>query len=98
VPALIITAADDPFVPSEPFLDPRVTANPSITLIVSAHGGHCGFVAPASPQDDGYWAETRIVDFVERAAAADPAESDRETTAIDVDPARSGDPLRAAAR
>ena len=28
VPALIITAEDDPFVPVEPFRDPRVTANP----------------------------------------------------------------------
>ena len=31
-PTLIITAEDDPFVPSEPFRDPKVTGNPHITL------------------------------------------------------------------
>src|SRR5205814_4213975 len=40
VPALIITSDDDPFVPSQPFHDARVTNNPSITLNVCDHGGH----------------------------------------------------------
>ena len=30
VPALVITAEDDPFVPSQPFRDPRVAGNPYI--------------------------------------------------------------------
>ncbi len=65
VPALIITAEDDPFVPSQPFHDPKVTANPHIDLRISTHGGHCGFVGPKRhPEDDGYWAENQIVDFV----------------------------------
>jgi predicted alpha/beta-fold hydrolase len=66
VPALIITSEDDPFVPSQPFRDPRVTGNPYITLRISPHGGHCGFVGPSTADDDGYWAETRIVRFVEQ--------------------------------
>jgi uncharacterized protein len=66
VPALIITSEDDPFVPSQPFSDPQVTDNPHIDLRVSPHGGHCGFVGPRSAGDDGYWAETQIVDFVSR--------------------------------
>jgi len=67
VPALIITSEDDPFVPSQPFHDPRVTGNPHIDLRLSAHGGHCGFVgAKTSSDDDGYWAENQIVDFVQR--------------------------------
>ena len=65
VPALVITAEDDPFVPPAPFHDPKVTANPHIDLRISAHGGHCGFVGPASAEDDGYWAENQIVDFVD---------------------------------
>jgi predicted alpha/beta-fold hydrolase len=65
IPALIITAEDDPFVPSEPFRDPKVTGNPHIQLAVCEHGGHCGFVGPASAEDDGYWAERQIVEFVE---------------------------------
>ena len=32
VPALVITAEDDPFVPSQPFHDPKVTGNPHIDL------------------------------------------------------------------
>ena len=66
VPTLIITAEDDPFVPAEPFRDARVLSNPHIELALSAHGGHCGFVGPASGEDDGYWAENQIVDFVTR--------------------------------
>jgi predicted alpha/beta-fold hydrolase len=64
VPALIITAEDDPFVPSQPFHDPAVTGNPHIDLRISRHGGHCGFVGTRSGEDDGYWAETQIVEFV----------------------------------
>jgi len=66
VPTLIITAEDDPFVPSRPFRDPKVTRNPAIEVCVCEHGGHCGFVGPSTPGDDGYWAERQIVDFVMR--------------------------------
>jgi predicted alpha/beta-fold hydrolase len=71
VPTLIITAEDDPFVPAEPFRDPRITGNPAITLVLAPHGGHCGFVANSSGIDDGYWAENQIVEFVESACAAE---------------------------
>jgi hypothetical protein len=66
VPALIITAEDDPFVPVDAFRDPKVTGNPNIELAVCEHGGHCGFVAAATGEDDGYWAENEIVEFVAR--------------------------------
>jgi hypothetical protein len=64
VPALIITSEDDPFVPSQPFRDPKVTGNPNITLQICRHGGHCGFVGQSSDGNDGYWAEDQIVEFV----------------------------------
>jgi predicted alpha/beta-fold hydrolase len=65
VPALVITAEDDPFVPSQPFHDPKLTGNPHIDLRICEHGGHCGFVGPASSGgDDGYWAENQIVKFI----------------------------------
>jgi predicted alpha/beta-fold hydrolase len=66
VPTLVITAKDDPFVPSESFEDPKLTENPYIDLRLSEHGGHCGFVGPSAYADDGYWAEKQIVDFAER--------------------------------
>ena len=65
VPALVIVAEDDPFVPVAPFRDPRVTSNTNIRLIVTRHGGHCGFVTAATGDSDGYWAEDRIVEFAE---------------------------------
>jgi predicted alpha/beta-fold hydrolase len=70
VPALVITAEDDPFVPVEPFRDPKVTSNPNIEVIVTRHGGHCGFVADAGGGNDGYWAEERVVEFATKVAAA----------------------------
>jgi uncharacterized protein len=66
VPALIITAEDDPFVPSQPFRDQNISANPNITLFACEHGGHCGFVGPAAGEDDGYWAEHQIVAFAQK--------------------------------
>ena len=65
VPALIITSEDDPFVPSEPFRSPAVTSNPKIEVVITAHGGHCAFLADRSADSDGYWAEDRIVEFAE---------------------------------
>jgi len=83
VPALIITADDDPFVPSEPFRSPAIAANPHIELHITEHGGHCGFVGARTADDDGYWAETRIVEFVDRLHAV----RDRSTSAAsDSDP------------
>jgi hypothetical protein len=63
IPALVVTAADDPFVPVEPFNRPAVRGNPYVTTVITSHGGHCGFVAEANGYD-GYWAERRVVDFV----------------------------------
>jgi predicted alpha/beta-fold hydrolase len=63
VPALILTAADDPFVPAELFRTAALTSNPHIRVVVTSHGGHCGFLEHASGNGDGYWAERRIVEF-----------------------------------
>jgi uncharacterized protein len=63
VPTLILTAADDPFVPPESFLDPAIVNNSHITVRVSPHGGHCAFLADAANGEDGYWAEHAIVQF-----------------------------------
>jgi uncharacterized protein len=72
VPTLIITAEDDPFVPHEPFRDPRVTGNPHIRLVVTRHGGHCGFLTEPINGEDGYWAESRIIDFARELVAMNP--------------------------
>jgi predicted alpha/beta-fold hydrolase len=69
VPALVITAEDDPFVPIEPFTDGRLRGNPHIHLFVTRHGGHCGFIDERTGED-GYWAERQIVEFAARVATA----------------------------
>jgi predicted alpha/beta-fold hydrolase len=69
IPALIITAADDPFVPPGPFKERAVTRNRNITLRITDSGGHCGFVEEASDGYDGYWAERQIVEFLKKHCA-----------------------------
>jgi uncharacterized protein len=63
VPTLAITAEDDPFVPPAPFRDPQVTSNLNIRIVMTPHGGHCGFLTESRNGDDGYWAESEIVKF-----------------------------------
>jgi uncharacterized protein len=63
VPALILTAEDDPFVPPAPFHDPAVTGNPNVTVVMTPSGGHCAYVERSEPGYDGYWAEREIVRF-----------------------------------
>ena len=64
LPALIITAADDPFVPPGPFKEPVVLRNRNITLKLTPHGGHCGFIEESAAGYDGYWAERKIIEFM----------------------------------
>jgi predicted alpha/beta-fold hydrolase len=62
VPALIIAAADDPFVPPDQFRAPAFPANPLVTVRIESHGGHCGFIAKGG--DDPYWAESTAIQFL----------------------------------
>jgi hypothetical protein len=76
VPALIITADDDPFVPSHPFRDPKITSNPYIELLVCRHGGHCGFIGRNSE-------EPQTEDAAAEGATAGGQEPGRERDARD---------------
>jgi predicted alpha/beta-fold hydrolase len=66
VPALILHACDDPFVTLTPDTLAKIEANRNITLLQPEHGGHCAFLGAAGPAlgDDGYWAETTLLQFV----------------------------------
>lgn len=68
-PTLILHALDDPFIRLLPETRDRILANPNIALVETAHGGHCGFLGTASDLDDGYWAESTLMHFIEFAAA-----------------------------
>ncbi len=72
-PALILSAADDPFVPPHIFENPAVKNNPHITTVITPNGGHCAFIESplaAATGDkeangyDGYFAEQAIVNFL----------------------------------
>ena len=69
VPTLILHALDDPFVRLTPESRTAIARNANITLIDTAHGGHCAFLAKAVPtqQDDGYWAESTVLRFLKAA-------------------------------
>lgn len=63
LPAFILAAQDDPFIPIESFYTPALRENPHVTLVTPTHGGHVGFLARASPNEDRWWAENRVVEF-----------------------------------
>jgi predicted alpha/beta-fold hydrolase len=63
VPTLIISAEDDPFVPSPPFRDRKVIENTNLRVVVTPQGGHCAFVTESRDGYDGYWAEHEILAF-----------------------------------
>jgi hypothetical protein len=71
VPTLIIHAANDPFIRLLPETRARIAANPNISYIESADGGHCAFIGQhdGDAGDDGRWAEREAVEFVGRFAA-----------------------------
>ncbi len=64
VPTFIVAAEDDPFIPFRMFreADATIRANPWITPIYTAKGGHVGFMEATRPPDgepwmDAFWAE-----------------------------------------
>ncbi len=64
VPALILTAHDDPLVPSVSFQDPAFN-RPNIELVMTRFGGHGGFISAVSEPEplDQYWAENRVASY-----------------------------------
>ncbi len=79
VPTLILHAVDDPFIRLLPETRSRILGNPNITFIETKHGGHCGFLAFPRPDgetdgDDGYWAESTLMGFIQSASRRAPAQ------------------------
>ena len=61
-PTLVIHAKDDPFLSKEA-LPSSEEISPSLTLELSEHGGHVGFITGYNPFQPVYWAEQRAVNF-----------------------------------
>jgi uncharacterized protein len=63
VPALILHAANDPFIRILPETRNKILSNPNIAFVETEDGGHCSFLAEPDG-DDGRWAERQIVEFL----------------------------------
>jgi predicted alpha/beta-fold hydrolase len=85
VPTLLVHAGNDPFIRISTETRRRISANPNITFVETADGGHCAFLGETQmtksasdidrrdtpsdggyDDDDGYWAEREIVNFLRR--------------------------------
>lgn len=66
VDTLLLSAVDDPFLPSQVLDDVRSAAqqNPFLNLEFTTHGGHVGFVGGANPFQPLYYMEGRVGDFL----------------------------------
>ena len=62
VPALLIQAKDDTFIPFEIFESPAVRSNPRIELLVTEHGGHLGFLGRRPHR---LWADHAIMNWIQ---------------------------------
>ena len=65
VPALVLHAANDPFIRILPATRQKILSNPRITFVETEDGGHCSFLAHPDG-DDGRWAERQIIDFLQQ--------------------------------
>ena len=76
VPTLLLSSADDPFLPGIVLerVRQRADANPALTLEFTSRGGHVGFVAGRLPWRPLYYAERRVFRFFH-----DALEHGRET-------------------
>lgn len=64
VPALILHAANDPFIRIQPETRQKILGNPNIRFLETDDGGHCSFLADPDG-DDGRWAESEIIRFLQ---------------------------------
>ena len=62
VPLLLLSAEDDPFIPSSCLPRTAASKNPCVTLETYPRGGHLGFVA--GPYLPRFWAERRVAEFL----------------------------------
>jgi predicted alpha/beta-fold hydrolase len=82
LPTLLLSAADDPFLPAAVFDEVRVIARttPALTLELVPHGGHVGFVM-GQPWRPFYYAEWRVAEFLAQALRPDEAGRQVDTAA-----------------
>ncbi|MDA1107206.1 MAG: hydrolase [Proteobacteria bacterium] len=78
IPTLVLHAADDPFL-TRKATPTQAELSPHVTLELSGHGGHVGFVYGSAPWRACYWLEERIPAWLEGVLASYNAGNMRET-------------------
>ena len=63
VPTLVLRALDDPFIRVTRDTHAALTANPHITLVETAHGGHCAYLS-RDPGNEIHWAEATVLRYL----------------------------------
>jgi predicted alpha/beta-fold hydrolase len=63
IPALLIQAKDDTFIPFDIYSSPVLRANPCIELVVTEYGGHLGFLGRRPHR---FWADDAIMEWIEK--------------------------------
>jgi predicted alpha/beta-fold hydrolase len=79
VPTLLLHAANDPFIRITAETRRKIASNRNITFVETPDGGHCAFLGVRGQSstsaegsnghghgDDGYWAESEIVNFLRK--------------------------------
>jgi uncharacterized protein len=76
-PTLLLSAYDDPFLPSDVLLEVERLAGRNRCLTVEFHqrGGHVGFISGRAPWAPRYYAEERVMDFLDGALHQTAADS-----------------------
>lgn len=69
VPTLVLHALDDPFLPADAFPAAALDANPAITAVVHARGGHVGFLE-GPPWALRHWGDEESARFLAEALGA----------------------------
>jgi predicted alpha/beta-fold hydrolase len=80
-PVLLLSARDDPFLPVA-VLDEVVAGareNPYLDVQIEDHGGHCGFVEGPGPWAARYYAEHRVMHYLQRALGSFREQSSANT-------------------
>jgi predicted alpha/beta-fold hydrolase len=67
VPALLIQAKDDTFIPFEIFHHPAFRTNPNLRLLATEYGGHLGFL---SRRGQRFWVDEPAIEFLTGVAHA----------------------------
>ena len=72
IPALLIEAADDPFIPIDVYDAAVLSENPWLQLVTSAAGGHVAFLSRNGSSGSGrrFWAEEQALNFFEAILAS----------------------------